>query len=175
MQLYPYLTDRILRRGSLAQLADIASASQERLDGSGYPRGLSGATIPWQRGCWPQPTCTRRCASRDPIDPRSRPRTPPSSCAAKSERAESTRTRQRPSWPRPATGRSASRSAPADLTEREVEVLRLIARGRTSAETASELGIQTKTVGSHIEHIYAKIGASNRSVATLFAMQHGLV
>ena len=46
MQLYPYLTDRILRRGSLAQLADIASASQERLDGSGYPRGLSGAAIP---------------------------------------------------------------------------------------------------------------------------------
>jgi DNA-binding CsgD family transcriptional regulator len=35
--------------------------------------------------------------------------------------------------------------------------------------------LQTKTVGTHIEHIYAKIGASNRSVATLFAMQHGLV
>ena len=46
MQLYPYLTDRVLRRGSLAQLADIASASQERLDGSGYPRGLAGAAIP---------------------------------------------------------------------------------------------------------------------------------
>ena len=67
------------------------------------------------------------------------------------------------------------RSAPADLTEREIEVLRLIARGRTSSETARELGIQTKTVGTHIEHIYAKIGASNRSVATLFAMQHGLL
>ncbi|MEA2310513.1 MAG: hypothetical protein QOE28_481, partial [Solirubrobacteraceae bacterium] len=66
------------------------------------------------------------------------------------------------------------RSAPADLTEREVEVLRLIAKGHTSAQTAQELGIQTKTVSTHIEHIYAKIGASNRSVATLFAMQHGL-
>jgi DNA-binding CsgD family transcriptional regulator len=66
------------------------------------------------------------------------------------------------------------RSAPAELTEREVQVLRLIARGLTSAEAARELGIQPKTVGSHIEHIYAKIGASNRSVATLFAMQHGL-
>jgi DNA-binding CsgD family transcriptional regulator len=67
------------------------------------------------------------------------------------------------------------RTAPAGLTAREVEVLRLIARGHTSAETARELGIQTKTVGTHIEHIYAKIGASNRSVATLFAMQHGLL
>ena len=66
-------------------------------------------------------------------------------------------------------------AAPADLTPREVEVLRLIARGLTSADAARELGIQPKTVGTHIEHIYAKIGASNRSVATLFAMQHGLV
>ena len=46
MQLYPYLTDRVLRRGSLAQLADTASASQERLDGSGYPRGLAGSALP---------------------------------------------------------------------------------------------------------------------------------
>jgi DNA-binding NarL/FixJ family response regulator len=66
-------------------------------------------------------------------------------------------------------------SAPADLTAREIEVLRLIARGWTSADTAHELGIQTKTVSTHIEHIYAKIGASNRSVATLFAMEHGLI
>jgi DNA-binding CsgD family transcriptional regulator len=66
-------------------------------------------------------------------------------------------------------------SAPADLTPREVEVLRLIARGLTSAETGRELGIHTKTVGAHIEHVYAKIGANNRSVATLFAIQHGLL
>lgn len=47
--------------------------------------------------------------------------------------------------------------------------------GQTSAQVALELGITPKTVGAHIEHIYAKIGASNRSVATLFAMQHGLI
>ena len=45
MQLYPYLTDRILRRGSLAQLADVASQVHERLDGSGYPRGLAAPGI----------------------------------------------------------------------------------------------------------------------------------
>jgi DNA-binding CsgD family transcriptional regulator len=67
------------------------------------------------------------------------------------------------------------RAAPTGLTARELDVLRLIARGRTSAETARELGIQPKTVGTQIEHIYAKIGASNRSVATLFAMEHGLL
>ncbi|MDQ4124952.1 MAG: HD domain-containing protein, partial [Actinomycetota bacterium] len=46
MQLYPYFTDRILRRGTLSEIAEVASASQERLDGSGYPRGLSGGAIP---------------------------------------------------------------------------------------------------------------------------------
>ena len=45
MQLYAYYTDRILRHGSLAGLADLASASHERMDGSGYPRGLSGPAI----------------------------------------------------------------------------------------------------------------------------------
>jgi DNA-binding CsgD family transcriptional regulator len=66
-------------------------------------------------------------------------------------------------------------SAPADLTPREVEVLRLIATGHTTAQVAQQLVISRKTADHHIQHIYAKIGGSNRSVATLFAMQHGLV
>ncbi len=66
-------------------------------------------------------------------------------------------------------------AAPADLTPREVEVLRLIAIGHTTAQVAQTLGISAKTTDHHIQHIYAKIGASNRSVATLFAMQHGLL
>ena len=61
------------------------------------------------------------------------------------------------------------------LTAREVEVLSLIARGMTSAQAASELGIRPRTVNTHIEHIYRKIGASNRSVATSFAIEHGIV
>jgi DNA-binding CsgD family transcriptional regulator len=68
-----------------------------------------------------------------------------------------------------------ARAAPADLTEREVDVLRHIARGLTSAQTAAELGITPRTVNTHVEHIYAKIGASTRATASLFAMQHGLL
>jgi HD-GYP domain-containing protein (c-di-GMP phosphodiesterase class II) len=175
MQLYPYFTDRILRRGSLTQLADVASASQERLDGSGYPRGVSGAAVPvagrllaaadvYQAVCEPRPHRPAMSAEE----------------AAKHLRAEARDGRldgEAAEAVLAAAGHRPQRrrSAPADLTPREVEVLRLIARGHTSADAARELGIQTKTVGSHIEHIYAKIGASNRSVATLFAMQHGLV
>ena len=64
---------------------------------------------------------------------------------------------------------------PAGLSEREVEVLRLIARGYTSKAIARALTITEKTAGHHVEHIYAKIGVSTRVGAALFAMKHDLV
>jgi DNA-binding NarL/FixJ family response regulator len=64
---------------------------------------------------------------------------------------------------------------PAGLTTREVEVLRLIARGATTREVAKALGIGQSTAGTHIERIYTKTGASSRSTATLFALRHGLL
>jgi DNA-binding NarL/FixJ family response regulator len=54
-------------------------------------------------------------------------------------------------------------------------VLRLVARGLSSKEIASRLVISPKTARNHIEHIYTKIGVSNRAAAGLFAMQHGLL
>lgn len=175
MQLYPYLTDRILRRGSLTELADVASASQERLDGSGYARGLSGAAVP---------ATARVLAAADVYLAlrEARPQRPAMSAqdAAEQLRGEVREGRideQAAEAILAASGHRPRRrrSAAAELTAREVEVLRLIAGGRTSAQAARELGIKTKTVGAHIEHIYAKIGASNRSTATVFAMQHGLL
>ena len=70
---------------------------------------------------------------------------------------------------------SRRREGPAGLTAREVDVLRLLALGLSNKEIARRLVIAPKTVGSHIEHIYAKIGASSRATASLFAMQHGLL
>ena len=54
-------------------------------------------------------------------------------------------------------------------------MLRLIARGLSNRQIAAQLVISPKTAGNHVEHIYAKIGASNRAPASLFAMQHGLL
>lgn len=72
--------------------------------------------------------------------------------------------------------RSASHpSPPAGLSEREVEVLRLIVRGLSNREMAEILVISPKTVGHHVQHIYDKLGVSTRVGATLFALQHGLV
>jgi DNA-binding NarL/FixJ family response regulator len=67
------------------------------------------------------------------------------------------------------------RDYPAGLTGREVEVLRLLARGLANKEIAQRLFISAKTVGNHIEHIYTKIGATNRATASLFAQRHGLM
>ncbi len=64
---------------------------------------------------------------------------------------------------------------PADLTERELEVLGLIVRGKSNRLVAEELSISPKTVGTHVEHIYAKAGVSTRAGAALFAMEHGLL
>jgi DNA-binding NarL/FixJ family response regulator len=70
---------------------------------------------------------------------------------------------------------SRRHGGPAGLTAREVEVLRLLARGLSNKQIAERLVISPKTVGNHVEHIYTKIDASTRARASLFAMQHGLL
>ena len=67
------------------------------------------------------------------------------------------------------------REWPAGLTSREVEVLRLVARGLSHKQIAEQLVISRKTASHHVEHIYTKIGVSNRAMAALFAMKHGLI
>ncbi len=64
---------------------------------------------------------------------------------------------------------------PADLAEREVEVLRLTASGHNNRDVAAKLSLSPKTVGNHIEHIYSKIGVSTRAAATFFALQNGIL
>ncbi|HXH97601.1 MAG TPA: LuxR C-terminal-related transcriptional regulator, partial [Gaiellaceae bacterium] len=70
---------------------------------------------------------------------------------------------------------SRRREWPASLTTREIDVLRLLARGLSSKQIATQLVITPKTARNHIEHIYAKIDASSRVAASLFATEHGLL
>jgi DNA-binding NarL/FixJ family response regulator len=63
---------------------------------------------------------------------------------------------------------------PAGLTEREIQVVRLLARGLQTKQIARVLEISHKTVDFHIQSAYRKMGVSTRAGATLFAMQHGL-
>jgi DNA-binding NarL/FixJ family response regulator len=72
--------------------------------------------------------------------------------------------------------RAAARAQrPGGLTNREVDVLRLLARGHTNQQIARHLGLSPKTVSNHVEHTYIKLGVSSRAAATLYAIQHGLL
>ncbi|HJR26044.1 MAG TPA: response regulator transcription factor, partial [Acidimicrobiales bacterium] len=64
---------------------------------------------------------------------------------------------------------------PAGLTDREIEVLRLVARACTNREVAEQLHISRRTAEHHVQNVYAKIGVSSRSAAALFAIQHDLL
>jgi two-component system, NarL family, response regulator LiaR len=69
-----------------------------------------------------------------------------------------------------------ARGAPADeLTPRELEVLCLIARGQSNKRIALELGVAEKTVKTHVSHVLAKLGLSDRTQAALYAVREGLV
>jgi DNA-binding NarL/FixJ family response regulator len=69
----------------------------------------------------------------------------------------------------------ATENGTTDLTPRELEVLQLVARGRSSAQIAHELVISPRTVGTHIQHILAKLGVANRTAAASYAYRHGLI
>jgi DNA-binding NarL/FixJ family response regulator len=64
---------------------------------------------------------------------------------------------------------------PAGLSDREVEVLRLIARGASYQGVAHQLVISPRTAAHHVQHIYDKIGVSTRAAATMYAMEHDLL
>jgi len=64
---------------------------------------------------------------------------------------------------------------PSGLTDREVEVLRLVASGRSNAQVAAELYLSEKTVARHLSNIFPKIDVSSRTAAAAYAFEHGLV
>ena len=74
-----------------------------------------------------------------------------------------------------ASGGGAGRAPADDLTPRELEVLCLIARGRSNKRIALELGVAEKTVKTHVSHVLAKLGLSDRTQAALYAVREGLV
>ena len=174
---HPYLTERMLHGSeALAPLGAIAVQHCERLDGSGYPRGLPAAAISAQRA-------DPRRGRRLPGDARAARRTARQRTAdeAAAELRAEVRAGRLDAEAVDAVLAAAGhrvprrREGPAGLTPREVEVLRLLAQGLSNKEIAARLVISPKTAGNHIEHIYAKIDASSRATASLFAMQHGLL
>ncbi|MEA2700413.1 MAG: hypothetical protein QOI66_4684 [Myxococcales bacterium] len=176
VRMQPYLTERMLRQSqALAPIARIVVQHRERLDGSGYPRGLTGAAISrearllgaadaYQAMCEPRPHRPARTAEEAGAELRAQVKMGRHDAEAVAAilGAAGHRVARR-------------REGPAGLTLREVEILKLVARGLSNKEIAKTLFISAKTVANHIEHIYSKIDTSSRAAAGLFAMQHGLL
>jgi DNA-binding NarL/FixJ family response regulator len=70
---------------------------------------------------------------------------------------------------------TSRRSRPGGLTEREAEVLQLVAAGLTNREIAAEMYLSAKTVSRHLSNIFTKIGVSSRAAATAYAFEHRIV
>lgn len=171
----PYLTERVLaRQPRLARYGSIASMVRERMDGSGYPRGLAGAAVP-------HPARILAAAAQYQALQEERPHRPAMSrSAARSALLdEVTAGRLDPAAVNAvlaAAGHQTRRvPSAAGLTAREVEVLGLLVRGLSNKQIAANLSVSARTVGSHVEHIYTKIGVSARGAAAMYAMRHGLV
>ncbi len=176
VRMHPYLTERMLHQSeALAPLGRVAVQHRERLDGSGYPRGLVGHAI--SRAARIIAAADAYQAMREP-----RPHRPALSAdeAAAQLRAD-VRVGRLDAEVSEAVLSAAGhrvrgrREGPAGLTAREIDVLRLLARGLSNKAIAHHLVISPKTAGKHVEHIYSKIDASSRAAAALFAMQHGLL
>ena len=176
LRMHPYYTERMLARSEpLSRLGEIASLVRERCDGSGYPRGLTAATIPATARL-----LAAACAYCAMVEPRAhRPAMTTKQAAAelrnevRGGRLDATAVDAVLAAAGQPQGKR--RVGPSGLTPREIEVLILIARGASTRQVAKELTIAPKTAETHIERIYTKTGATTRSTATLFALQHGLL
>jgi HD-GYP domain-containing protein (c-di-GMP phosphodiesterase class II) len=175
VRLHAYHGERVLARSPvLAPLAAIVGAHHERPDGSGYHRGARGDGV------------SRTARLLGAADALAAMRAERPHRAALAEAAAARELEQEARSGRlcrdavaavlAAAGHARVRPAlPAGLTDREAEVLGLIARGLATKEIAAELGIAARTVKHHIEHIYEKTGVSTRAGAALFAARHDLI
>jgi HD-GYP domain-containing protein (c-di-GMP phosphodiesterase class II)/DNA-binding CsgD family transcriptional regulator len=180
VRLHAYHSQRVLSfAGPLQACAELAGLHHERLDGSGYHRGLPPAAIPLaaralaaaevyqamaEERAW-RPALSRTEAARQLRDEVDAGRLDRRAVEAVLEGAGQPRT----------TTRRAGGGGPAGLTAREVEVLRLLARGRSNKEIARQLVVSGSTVHTHVVNVYGKIGVNSRAGATLFALEHDLI
>jgi DNA-binding CsgD family transcriptional regulator len=177
VRLHCHYTERAFAQSpALAPIGRLAGSNHERLDGSGYHRGRRGPELDQAARILAAADCYR--AMREP-----RPYRPALDAAA--AEAELLREAQEGRLEPEAVGAVLNagghrvheqvRERPGGLTERELEVLLVLVRGRSNQAIADDLGISVKTVGHHIEHVYQKAGVRTRAAATVWAFEHDLV
>ena len=177
-RMHSYHSERILAKSdALAPLARVAGMHHERLDGSGYYRGCQARELS---------PAVRILAAADAFHAmtQERPHRPALGAEQAAEElrrevragrldGDSTAAVLEAAGGRPRRRRDNLR--PAGLSEREVEVARLVAAGCSNPEIAQRLVISRRTAEHHVQHIYAKVGVSSRAGLALFAHEHDLI
>jgi HD-GYP domain-containing protein (c-di-GMP phosphodiesterase class II) len=176
VELHPYYTERVLTRvPALADVGRLAGQHHERSDGSGYHRGLLGGptTLPARVLA----VADRYCSLLE--------ERPHRAAVSPDEAARLLREDARlgrldadvVAAVLEAAGHTVRvrRSRPAGLTDRQLEVLRLLASGLSNRQIAARLVVSPRTAERHVQDVYGKIGLSSRAGAALYAMEHGLI
>jgi HD-GYP domain-containing protein (c-di-GMP phosphodiesterase class II) len=175
VRLHAYHSERVLDAAAgLRPLARLAGSHGERGDGSGYHRGCRAGDLPFTAWVLAAADCYQ--AMREPRAHRA-PLSPAAAADQLCRDAEAGRlTLEAVNAVLTATGQPRQPvRRPAGLSERECEVLSLLARGMATKQVARQLGISPKTCDHHIQRLYSKAGVSTRAGATLFALEHGLI
>jgi HD-GYP domain-containing protein (c-di-GMP phosphodiesterase class II) len=177
VRLHPHFTERAFSQSpTLAPIGLLAGSHHERLDGSGYHRGTSGQGLGRSARVLAAADCYGAMREARPYRP-----------ALDADAAETELLREADdgrldpeaveavlaaAGHRP---KQRTRELPGGLTERELEVLRVLVRGESNQAIADGLGISARTVGHHVQHVYQKVGVRSRAAATLWAFEHDLV
>ena len=181
IELHPMLTEQMLRRSdALATLSPIASAHHEKCDGSGYHKrvradhGDPGACVLAATEIYIGMTTERADRAPFPAEEAAAELRRLASAGVLDQRATQAVLAAAGHGDGKTTGAGRPKM-PGGLSNREVDVLRLAARGLTTQEIADRLFIAPKTADHHIQHIYNKINVSTRAAAALWAMQNAVV
>ena len=181
VELHPMLTEQMLRRSpGLSLLNPLAAAHHEKCDGSGYHKRLRaetpdlGASVLAATEVYVGLTTDRADrAARTPVEAAAELRLLEAQGVLEARACRAVLVAAGHGVP--AATVAARPRHPGGLSGREVDVLRLAARGLTTQGIADQLFISPKTADHHIQHIYNKIGVSTRAAAALWAMQNSVV
>ena len=175
-RLHAYHSERILARvPALAEVAVLAGQHHERCDGTGYHRGLTGSHLSLASRALAAADWFRGLVEDRPYRPAQSPAQAGRRLHEEARNGGLDGDAVAAVLAAAGLGAGARRQRPGDLTDRQVEVLRLVALGLSNVQIAERLVISTRTAEHHVQDIYVKIGVSTRAGAALFAMEHGLL
>jgi HD-GYP domain-containing protein (c-di-GMP phosphodiesterase class II) len=177
VRLHPHYTERAFAQSrDLAPIGVLAGSHHERLDGSGYHRGTRAPGLEQAARILAAADCYAAMREARPHRPALDAETAETELLREVD--EGRLDRAAVDAVLAAAGHHVSqrpRELPAGLTQRELEILLVLVRGKSNQEIADDLRISVKTVGNHVQHVYEKAGVRSRAAATLWAFEHDLV